>query len=82
MLAGLGLFGAVGGEPLLGGDGVLVGVDRRAAGGKLSAGALGGVTGHRGVGEPAGAGLVGLVELLDLAVEDIGDRGVVGRLLS
>ena len=75
-----GLVGAVGVEPLFGGGVALVGVGVDAAGGEFVAGALFGGAGVGGVGVPAGADVVGLVELGGLPVEHVGQRGGLGGL--
>ena len=53
----------------------LVVVDLDAAGGEFDAGALFGGAGGRGVGVPAGADVVGLLQLRGLPVEHVGQRG-------
>ena len=75
-----GIAGAVGGEPLVGGDdGVGVGVGGVAFG-EHGLGAFGLDPGHGGVGEPLGAGVVELLQGGGLLVEGGGERGGVGGL--
>ena len=70
-----GLVGAVCFEPPFGGGVALVVVGVDAAGGEFEAGALFGSAGGRGVGVPAGADVVGFLQLGGLPVEHVGEGG-------